>query len=124
MKMQRGRLRVGLAIAALAGLAGRGVAQTVNYQGTMTVSASSKSLAAANVTMAAWSPSLPANFLWLTIINTGSNALTLCWKGGNAATDTGCETLGAGASDRVHLGNGTTAPTLASSAGTTVSFHD
>ncbi len=95
------------------------------FQGTMTLSsATSTTLTTGNVTMNAGGVSLPPTFQKLTIINTGSNPLTICWFGGTCSAVLGSETLPAGASDTVNLNGFQTAPTLFSTLGTTVAFRN
>jgi hypothetical protein len=97
-----------------------------SWQGTMTLSAGVYTpITSANVTMAAGSQALPATFGTLTVINTGTNPLVVCWFSSTTQSTSGCETLGAGASDSPMLSLGSTAvaPTLYSASGTTVTVR-
>ena len=98
------------------------------YSGTMTLSAaSSTGLIAANVTMAPNSAAIPAAgaFAKLTVINTGAtNGAYVCWFGGTCSATAGGELLAAGASDTVNFTGTAAAPTLYSTSGTTLAFHN
>ena len=95
------------------------------YQGTMTLgAATSTTLTSGNVTMNAGGGALPTTFQKITIINTGTNAATVCWFGGTCSAALGSETLAAGATDTVNLNGFATAPTLFSTLGTTLSFRN
>lgn len=124
------RLRSALLVALLAaaGIAGRGAVaqqnQTLSWQGTLAPSAGvSMALTAAN-TVLPTGMTIPANFYWLTVINTGSNSTLVCWRLAVAAAGLGCETLAAGASDRVNLNGSTVTPSFFSASGTTLAVHD
>lgn len=98
----------------------------MTYFGIMTLSAAtSTGLIAANVTMAG-STTLPlaGSFGTLTIKNTGSNPVVVCWFGGTCSAAAAGETLAAGASDTKNLAGSSVAPTLFSTSGTTLYFDN
>lgn len=97
----------------------------LTFYGTVALSAGvSTNMNAANTQLGPTSGSIPANLYWLSLINTGSNPVVVCWKGGNCTATNGGETLAPGAGDRVNLNGQTAVPTLFSTAGSSVAVHD
>lgn len=106
------------------GTAAHAQSPTLTWQATLAPSAGvSMALTAANAVLPT-GMTIPAALYWLTVINTGSNATLVCWKLPVAAAGLGCETLAAGASDRVNLNGSTVTPSFFSAAGTTLAVHD
>ena len=104
------------------------VSGPASYNGTMTLTANtSMALVTANVTMNN-STALPSAgaFANLRITNTGaSNAVYVCWFGGTCSATAGGELLNAnGGSDMLNLTGSAVAPTLYSTSGTTLTFHN
>lgn len=102
------------------------IPQASSYQGTATIPAATNSfqLTSLNVTMGPGT-TYPATFSNLLIVNTGGNPILVCWFSGTNVAGAGCEVLLAnGGNDQVNLGGTTTAPSVYSALGSTISFRN
>lgn len=105
-----------LAISAVA------MAAPTTWQASMVLTAAtSTTLTLANVTMGPSSGPLPSSFGVVTIINAGSNPVSVCFFGGTCSTS-GSEVIQAGACDTVDIVPASV-PSLYSTAGTTLSLR-
>ncbi|MDE2100796.1 MAG: hypothetical protein KGL39_26355 [Patescibacteria group bacterium] len=95
---------------------------TISYYGTLTLTASTST----SLSTLTSSGTLPTTFGLgkMVVINTGTNAVNICWFGGTCSAAGASETLAAGASDTVYLGAFTTWPTAYSTSGTTLAIHN